>query len=109
MVALAAPGLVRGAPVALPPPPTSPTSAFGPGFPQPPTPAGRLPITTYRWPFEVLPYYDALPRQDTSPYAHYLLSPPSAQATFRPPLYEPFYVPAYTPPQYQILPGQPLY
>jgi len=104
-------GRVAPAPVrVMPLPPTSPASAFGPGFPRPPVPSGHLPIATYRWPFEVLPYYDALPSRSNSPYARYLRSPRSAQETFELPRYELLYVPAYVAPSYHVLPGrQPLY
>jgi len=105
----AAPRATRSRPArprVIPLPPTSPAWDFGPGFPQPPTPIGNMPITTYRWPFAMLPYYYAPPRQDTSPDTRYLLSPLSDR-TFH---IHPLIIPDYTPPYYQILPpNAPLY
>ncbi len=89
-------------PRVMPLPPTAPAWEFGPGFPQPPTPSGRLPSTTSRWPFEMLPYYYTPPRSDDSPYTRYLLSSPSALDTFH---ISPLKVPNYVPPYYQVSPS----
>jgi hypothetical protein len=70
----AEPGRAQTVQNRLLPPPTSPQSNWDSRLPQPPTPSGLVPNTSFQWPFEVLPYYYQPPVGLSSPYARYLQS-----------------------------------
>ena len=94
--AMAESGRARSVPYDIPVPPTSPRSYWEPQLPQAPTPGGPVPNSTFRWPFDVLPYYYQPPLYGSWPYTRYLQSSSwNAPYDIAPPPYIPSY---YVPP-----------
>jgi len=105
--AMAEPGEAQGVRRGIPAAPTSRQSYWDRRLPLPPTPGGPLPNTTFRWPFEVLPYYYQPPMYESSPYARYLQSYTSYAPYDIAPMPD---IPSYSPPPYQDWPNNlPLY